>query len=107
MLNGYFHPKKNVVFERHVIFTETMHTSESVASYIVRLRKLAKTCQFDQYNIEQAILRTRFLKEESLTLESLSQIAAAHEQARTYSDVIESTEVRNDCVWHKGDAGCQ
>ena len=55
MLEGYFHPKKNVVFERHKFFIETMHATETTASYIVRLRKLAKTCQFEQYNAEQAI----------------------------------------------------
>ena len=81
MLEGYFRPKSNVVFERHSFFMETMHATETTASYIVRLRKLAKTCKFDEYNAEQAIrdqavrhcqdksLRTRFLKEDHLTLE--------------------------------------
>ena len=41
MLNGYFNPKKNVVFQRHVFLTETMHVSESIGSY----SSIAKACK--------------------------------------------------------------
>ena len=77
-LNCYFEPRKNIVFERHLFFKETMHATESVRSYIVRLRKLVKTCQFEAYDSDRAIrdqvvrnctdntLRTRFLKDDVL-----------------------------------------
>ena len=101
MLQGYFDPKKNVVYERHIFFTETMHTGETINSYTIRLRKLAKTCNFDQYNSDQAIrdqivrnctdarLRTRFLKEDDLDLAKLTELATAHERALVQSSHIE------------------
>ena len=91
---------------------ETMHATETTASYIVRLRKLAKTCKFDEYNAEQAIrdqavwhcqdksLHTRFLKEDHLTLEALSKLAAAHEQAHLHAQAIEYVDVRGDNTSH-------
>ena len=112
MLEGYFCPKSNVVFERHSFFMETMHATETTASYFVRLRNLAKTCKFDEYNAEQAIrdqavrhcqdksLHTRFLKEDHLTLESLSKLAAAHEQAHLHARAIEYVDVRGDNTSH-------
>ena len=99
-LNCYFEPRKNIVFERHLFFKETMHATESVRSYIVRLRKLAKTCRFETYDSDQAIrdqvvqnctdnmLCTRFLKDDGLTLDSLSSLAAAYEQARSQAKEI-------------------
>ena len=109
MRNGYFNPKKNVVFERHIFLTETMHVSVSIGTYILRLRKLAKTCQVEQYDSEQAIrdqvvrnykdksLQTRFLKEENLTLNSLPQFAAAHKQAKTHASELDKESHSFQC----------
>ena len=84
-----------------------LSVTESTAPYIVRLRKLAKSCRFEEYNTEQAIrnqvvrhcrgkvLRTRFLKEEELSLAALARIAAAHEQAHFQSRKIERTGIED------------
>ena len=81
----------------------------SLLAHILRLRKLAKTCQFEQYNSEQAIrdqvvwnckdksLQTRFLKEENLTLNSLSQFAAAHKQAKMHASELDKENSSFQC----------
>ena len=45
-LSAYFKPKQNIAFERHVFQKSTQSSDETVDNFIVRLSKLAISCEF-------------------------------------------------------------
>ena len=55
-LNTYFAEKKNVVFERYIFNTEKQKEEENYKSYLVRIKKLGMSCNFDEYTLEDALI---------------------------------------------------
>ncbi len=45
-LTTYFEHKKNIAYERHVFHKENQQDGETIDNYIVRLSKLAVSCEF-------------------------------------------------------------
>ena len=92
-LKNHFEPKLNITYERNKFRNEKQLEMEQSADFIARLRKLAQTCNFDNYSSEQAIvdqyietctsskLRRRLLKEDGLTVAKLLEIAKTHESS--------------------------
>jgi len=51
-LNGYFQPKVNKTYEIYMFRNATQNSGEALDSYCTRLRRLAKTCEFDHADEE-------------------------------------------------------
>lgn len=93
-LNAHFLPKKNVSYQRHLFRKECQHADETVAQFVVRLRKLAITCTFpanetDNFIRDQVIdkcssrkLREKLLAESNLTLTKVLEISQAREASQ-------------------------
>ena len=104
LLDTYFKPKKNKTFERNIFYCTEQLQSESISSYIIRLKTKAETCDFDHYNADEAIvdqviskcistkLRRRLLRETDLDLDKLAKIAHAAESAEHQANEIEKNE---------------
>lgn len=45
-LSEYFKPKKDIVYEKQVFHKSKQSTHETIDNYVVRLSKLALTCEF-------------------------------------------------------------
>ncbi|RWR99570.1 hypothetical protein B4U79_14484, partial [Dinothrombium tinctorium] len=89
-LNKHFSPTKNIIFECHMFQQIEQNKEESIDAFASRLRQAAKSCEFGELidrmiavqivnRCQSAALRKRFLREESLTLDSILQIGRAHE----------------------------
>ena len=89
-LNTHFKPCTNITFQRHVFRKEEQKDSESITQYVVRLKKLADTCNFgdekDNCIRDQVVdkcksqsLRKKLLAEKDLTLQKTLEIAQAKE----------------------------
>ena len=89
ILNGYFTPKQNVPFERH-LFRQIVQTSEeTMDQFVCRLRTRASTCEF--VNVDEAIrdqiidwcysnqLRRKLLEKDKLDLKTALDTARAYE----------------------------
>ena len=55
-VNGHFAQKKNLSYERFKFHSATTNSSEGFLSYLTRLKKLARSCNFDDYSTEDAIV---------------------------------------------------
>ena len=87
ILTNYFSEKKNISFERFQFHSVSKQENENFKSYIIRLKKLAVSCDFENYSTEHAIvdkfigscgsstLRRKLLSEEKLDLEQVVKIA--------------------------------
>lgn len=51
-LTAYFEPRKNIPFERHVFRQEAQGPTESIDTFVTRLKKLAKTCDYGENEAE-------------------------------------------------------
>ena len=54
-LNSYFKQKSSVTYERHVFRCTGQDSEETISHYVTRLKKLARTCDFDKYSADEAI----------------------------------------------------
>ncbi|MCG8113721.1 MAG: RNase H-like domain-containing protein, partial [Candidatus Thiodiazotropha taylori] len=98
-LSAYFEPKKNVAYERHLFHKAKQSADETIDNYIVRLSKLAVSCDFtDKHEMvrDQVVnscystkLRKKLLEEEKLTLEKVQSISRTHELSETHSKRME------------------
>ena len=88
-LDGYFLPKVNVPFERHVFRQLGQLSGETVNQFVCRLRQKALTCDF--HDVDESIrdqliekcanskLRRKLLEKNNATLKDFKDIARAHE----------------------------
>mgnify|MGYP001951249056 CR=1 FL=1 len=56
LFDTYFLPKKNLTFERSKFRAAVQLQGESAQAFVTRLRSLAKSCEFDQYSTNSAII---------------------------------------------------
>jgi hypothetical protein len=105
LLNKHFEIDKNITYERHKFRSRSQNQNESTVSYITELRRLAKSCQFDEYSSEEAIidqfiencqstkLRRQLLKEsKKLTLAKVIKHATLIESSEAQANEIEIKE---------------
>ena len=100
LLDGYFVPKVNVPFERHVFRHLEQQSGEKVDQFVCRLRQKALTCDFTDVDetirdqlIEKCLdpkLRRKFLEKTNATLTDLQAIARAHEAVTEQMKSMES-----------------
>ena len=92
LLKGHFKPRTIIIYERFKFYQCNQEQGETIADFVARLRKLAQSCNFEDF-LELA-LRDRFvmgisnstsqqllLAEEVLSLEKAVKIASAREAA--------------------------
>ena len=100
VLNDYFEPKKNLIYERYLFKSCKQSMNESTDQYATRLRKLSETCDFKTLVEEEvrdqivtfcfnSSMRRRFLREVNLTLENLLSIARNIEMSEYQANKIE------------------
>ncbi|XP_053389570.1 uncharacterized protein LOC128552552 [Mercenaria mercenaria] len=97
-LNQYFAPKKNVACERHIFRQAGQEQNETIDNFVVRLSKLAISCEFPETQKNDMIrdqiiekcsssaLRRKLLQETELTLEKVqtkSELSALHTEKMT------------------------
>lgn len=85
-LKAYFEPKKNKLAERFKFHSRQQKSGETVADYIMELKALSRTCEFDDY-LEEALrdqlvfgigdskIQSALLREKELTFENACSIA--------------------------------
>ena len=80
-LNNHFEPKKHIQFERHIFRKAKQETNETVDDFMVRVSKLAISCDFrpvirDQIvdGCKSAELRRKLLAAQNLTLEKVQRL---------------------------------
>ena len=56
LLSDHFKLQKNLSFERFKFHGAKLLPGENARSYITRLKKLVKSCDFDQYSPEDALV---------------------------------------------------
>ena len=56
--DGYFSPKKNLIYERYKISTRTQREDETYEQFITELRKLNSTCEFGTLADDMLLLFT-------------------------------------------------
>ena len=108
LLDNYFTPKKNVSFERHQFRQVAQQPSESVDTYVCRLREKATGCDFDPLDdairdqlvdkCSSSTLRRKLLEKEGLTLTDALKIARAYEavdrQVKSFEPQSDPPKVR-------------
>ena len=109
-LSAYSEPKKNISYERHVFHKSKQSAGETIDNYVVRLSKLAISCEFTDKNEmirDQVVnsccstkLRKKLLEEETLTLDKVKTIARTYELSETHAKRMEPQvdEPRNEEV---------
>lgn len=99
-LSNYFEPQKNTIFERYLFNTAVQEDNESIDQYLNRLRKLAATCEYGTLTselirdrlvigISEHGIRSRLLREKTLTLDSAVNIVRAAERSKSQLKQIE------------------
>ena len=114
-LKDHFEPNLNATYERHKFRTERQLENEQTCDFVSRLRKLAQTCDFDNYSTEQAIvdqyietctsskLRRQLLKETDVNMKKLMDVAKAFESSSEQAGKLEkqlSYEASADATLH-------
>ena len=86
-LTEYFNPQKNIAYERHTFRSCKQEKEENMDNYIIRLKKMAVSCDYAQDTVNDMIrdkivdscqsneLRKKFLKEKNLTLTKIQEIS--------------------------------
>ena len=110
-LSAYFEPKKNISYERHVFHKSKQSAGETIDNYVVRLSKLAISCEFTDKNemIRDQVVNScwstklrkkKLLEEETLTLDKVKTIARTYELSETHAKRMEPQvdEPRNEEV---------
>ena len=92
-LSDYFKPQKNIAYERHAFRSCKQEKNEKMDDYIIRLKKLAISCDYAEETVSDMIrdqivdscqsneLRKKFLKEKDLTLKKIQEISRASDLA--------------------------
>jgi len=103
VLDNYFKPSRNVVYERYVFNTCVQQNEESVQSYVTRLRRLAASCEYgelaDEFIRDRLVIdlknrgyKVRLLREKKLDLQKAIQMCTPSEVASRQMKNIQGTE---------------
>ncbi|KAI5755975.1 hypothetical protein M8J77_021076 [Diaphorina citri] len=97
-LEGYFKPKLNVTYERHIFFT-CCQNELTIDEYVTSLKLKAKTCEFGTLEdglirdriicgIKNTKMKQRLLQEKDLSLEKTVEMLRIQEVTQKQVDVI-------------------
>ena len=117
-LTNYFEPQKNIIFERYLFNTAIQEENESIDQYLNGLRKLATTCDYGAFTnqlicdrlaigISDQAVRSRLLREKTLTLEGAVDMVRATETSKNQLKQMERQgessihSVRNKSSYNK------
>ena len=90
-LSDYFKPQKNIAYERHAFRSCKQEKNEKMDDYIIRLKKLAISCDYAEETVSDMIrdqivdscqsneLREKILKEKDLTLKKINKKYQEHQ----------------------------
>ena len=103
-LDKYFLPKINIRYERFLFHQTKQEATESVDTYVTRLKKLASTCEFEDLNdriVDQVVsychdsrIRKKLLEsEKKLTLDNVLTIARSYEAVERQVKAMERTAI--------------
>lgn len=107
ILNTHFERAENLSYERFKFHSAKIFPNENVLTYMTRLRKLVKSCKFDEYSPEDALvdhyistcgnnaLRRKLLREEKLTLDNLIKIVSTSELVENQVKVMDKGNLEN------------
>ena len=107
LLDSYFKPKANVTFERNKFYNLHQMENETISAFVTRLKDASRTCDFENYSQESAIvdsvickcvsnrLRHRLLHEPRLDLKTLFEISFTTESAEQQATEMEKYEEHN------------
>ena len=99
-LNNYFHVEENVAYERHVLRQLKQEAGEDVDSFVLRLRKQARHCGYDEGAAGDAVrdqllekvgspeLRTKLFEVPNIQLQQALATARAWETARLQASKV-------------------
>ena len=102
-LNNYFKTRINISAERHKFRQISQQPGENIKQFCTKLAEAAKSCKFNEYSVEDAIidsviekthstrLRRKLLMEDKLDLEKLLKIAAVMESTEEQAAGIETS----------------
>ena len=101
VLDSQLLPKKNTIYERHVFRREAQRLGEGVDTFVARLRKVSRTCEYGSLQEDmirdQLVdkccshkLRCALLREPNLTLTTAVSIARTTEEVDKQAEVMES-----------------
>lgn len=114
LLSAHFKQKKNTTFERFKFNGTKLIHGENTLSYITRLKKLAKSCDFDQYSAEDAIvdhfintcasntIRRKLLSQENLDLDTLLKISSTSELVENQAKFMEGGNTSGEVYGLRG-----
>lgn len=104
ILIDYFKEKKNVSFERYNFHSAKKGDHENAKSYLIRLKKLVASCDFDHYSSKDALidqfisscgsakLQRKLLVKDQVDLEDLIRMASTMELVDTQVSTMEKSE---------------
>ena len=92
-LDEYFKPRKNVIYKICIFRNTKQQSDENTASYVVRLRKMADTCDYGSRSAEDIRdhfvcschdekLREKLLRTSSLTVDKILEIGHMYENSK-------------------------
>ncbi|XP_078520471.1 uncharacterized protein LOC144785447 [Lissotriton helveticus] len=116
-LNKRFLHKKNVDYERHAFHQARQGKDEAMSTFITRLRRLSRHCEFDNFSTEATIksqiiegchsefLRRRLLRKPQ-ELDDIEELTRVYDQAEEHAATIESgRKVSNEQAHRVQDRG--
>ena len=107
LLDSHFKPKANVTFEQNKFYNLHQMENETISAFVTRLKDASRTCDFENYSQESAIvdsviskcvsnrLRRRLLREPKLDLKTLLEISFTTESAEQQATEMEKHEEHN------------
>ena len=113
--NNYFHVEENVAYERHSLRQLKQESGEDVDSFVLRLRKQARHCGYNEQGAEDAVrdqllekvgsqeLRTKLFEVPNIQLQRALATARAWETARLQATkvVVDSKEESINAVFQR------
>ncbi len=108
-LDGYYLPKQNITYERHVFNTTSQEHGQSIDNYVTLLKKRAQTCEFGELTdslikdrlvvgMKKDSVRAKLLRETNLDLPKAIDICRAAEQSQTQMDIISGQNLSVNAV---------
>ena len=107
-LTEYFAPKKNIMYEIHLLRKPQQRQGETIDQFYTRLCQLAKTCEFadEKHEIKIQLIercsstrvRGKALREEAITLDGLLKYGRSLELSELQVGELEKTNEHSDSI---------
>jgi hypothetical protein len=99
ILGAYFSPRRIIVVERFKFYKREQKVNETIASYVMELKKMAQHCKFGTFlsealrdrmvcGINDEMIQRKLLAESDLTYDSALRLALNNEAAQSQSTIM-------------------